>query len=156
MTLLIIILLLIVGIALIFAEIVLLPGTTLAAIAAAAAFIAAIVLSYIEYGMSMAVIMLLVSIVLVIITLVFCMRAKSLKKLSLSTTVDSSALHKADTQTTLGREGVAQTRLAPMGTVNIDGKLIEAKCYEGYVDPLTPVKVVGFEDSVVVVSKIII
>lgn len=154
MTLLIVILLLVVGILLIIAEIVLLPGVTLAAIGAAASFIIAIALAYVEWGFSMAIVLFLISLALVTITLVMCMRSKALKKLSLKTTVDSTALSKADTQTEIGKEGVTQTRLAPMGTVNIDGKLIEAKTYDGFIDPSTPIKVVGFEDSVVIVSQI--
>lgn len=154
MNLLIIILLLVVGVLLIIAEIVLLPGVTLAAIGAAASFIIAIALAYFEWGFTMAIIIFLVSLVLVATTLAICMRSKSLKKLSLNTTVDSTAVAKAELQTELGKECITQTRLAPMGTINIDGKLLEARTFDGYIDPNTPVVVTGFEDSVVIVSKI--
>ena len=41
-----------------------------------------------------------------------------------------------------------------MGSVEIDGKIYEAKLLSGYADPQTPVEVVGFENTSVIVKII--
>ena len=46
------------------------------------------------------------------------------------------------------------SRLSPMGKVCIDGKIVEAKSLDAYVDPKTMVEVVDFENSNVVVKVV--
>ena len=54
----------------------------------------------------------------------------------------------------VGACGRALSRLSPMGSVEIDGKIYEAKLLSGYADPQTPVEVVGFENTSVIVKII--
>ena len=95
-----------------------------------------------------------ISVVLSIITVLLCMRQKMLKKISLNESITSSVSQKAEDIVPLGAEGICQTRLAPMGTVMVNGKILESKTYDGYLDAKTQIKVVGFEDSVVIVSPL--
>ena len=53
----------------------------------------------------------------------------------------------------VGAKGVTISRLSPMGKVEIDGKLYEAKSGGEYIDQRTKVEVVGFENFAVIVKK---
>lgn len=46
------------------------------------------------------------------------------------------------------------SRLAPMGTVEIGGRIYEAKTLDGYVDPRREIEVVGFENFSVIVKPV--
>ena len=152
MELFIIILLIVIGLFLVVAEVLLLPGLTVAAIGALAAFVVSVIMTYNNFGLAASFWVLFGTIILAIVTLLLSLRAKTLRKLSLHSTIDSAVSDKAEHIVALGAEGITQTRLAPMGSVLVDGKIMEAKTYDGYVNPRTPVIVTGFENSVVVVS----
>jgi membrane-bound ClpP family serine protease len=53
-----------------------------------------------------------------------------------------------------GDRGVALGRLAPMGTVVIDGRNYEAKTTGGFVDQHTEVEVIGFENFNIIVRPV--
>ena len=46
------------------------------------------------------------------------------------------------------------SRLSPMGTVEVGGKVYEAKSLTAYVDPRREVEVVGFENFSVIVKTV--
>ena len=54
----------------------------------------------------------------------------------------------------LGTRGRTLSRLSPMGTVEIEGKIYEAKLLSGYVDPQCEVEVIGYENSHILVKRI--
>ena len=47
----------------------------------------------------------------------------------------------------VGQEGIAISRLAPMGTIDVDGAFYEAQSVLDLIDQKTPVKVVKIEGS---------
>jgi membrane-bound ClpP family serine protease len=53
----------------------------------------------------------------------------------------------------IGVKGVAVSRLSPMGKVNFNGKVYEAKSESAYIDQRCEVEVVGFENFNVIVKK---
>ena len=153
MDILIIALLVLLGLILIVAEILLLPGLTVAAIGSVASLLGAIYLCYVNYGLVASAILLLCTVVAVVITLVYSLRSKSLKKISLEENIVGKSSENADVSIALGSEGITTTRLAPMGNVSIDGMTFEAKSVDGYIDARMPIKVMGFENSIVIVSN---
>ncbi len=153
MDILIIALLVLLGLILIVAEILLLPGLTVAAIGSVASLLGAIYLCYVNYGLVASAILLLCTVVAVVITLVYSLRSKSLKKISLDENIVGKSSENADVSIALGSEGITTTRLAPMGNVSIDGMTFEAKSVDGYIDARMPIKVMGFENSIVIVSN---
>ena len=54
----------------------------------------------------------------------------------------------------IGDRGVALSRLAPAGKVEIGGELFEARSVDVYIDQRSDVEVVGFENFTVMVKKI--
>ncbi len=154
MELFIIIFLVVLGLCLLVAEILFIPGITVALTGAIVSFIAAVLLAYYNFGFSCAMWVIGASVVLSVVTVLLCMRRKMLKKISLHESITSSVSRNAEEIVPLGAEGIAQTRLAPMGTVLVNGNILESKTYDGYLEAKTRVKVVGFEDSVVIVSRL--
>ena len=53
----------------------------------------------------------------------------------------------------VGDTGMTVSRLAPMGKVEIGGKIYEAKSMDSYIDPRREVEVVGFENFNIIVRK---
>ncbi|MFI3314199.1 MAG: NfeD family protein [Rikenellaceae bacterium] len=149
-----IILLLLLGVALIIAELLLIPGFTIAGIGSIISFAAAIMITFSYVGSNWAFIVLAIAIVLSAATLIVCTRRNAIKKLTLNTTIDSKVQENADNKITIGKITETTTRLAPMGNITIDGNTFEAKSISGYIEPRTKVVVVGYEDSIVIVEKI--
>lgn len=143
---------LLLGVFLVVAEIVLIPGITIAAVGAAIFYLAAIVLGFIEYGFWGALIVILISLVLSIIALMICSNRKYLKKISLDNKIESKSSKLAKDLVSVGDQGIAVTRLAPMGKVVINGYTLEAKSSVGYVSERSSIKVIALEDSVVIVE----
>lgn len=147
-----IVLLVLLGLFLIVAEILLLPGVTVFAIGSAACFIGAIAWTYTDFGLKWALILLFISLVLIVATLVLSVRSKTLKKISLESNIDSVANISADKLASVGDTGLTITRLAPMGTVTVNNNYIEAKSLDGYIDPKKEIEVAGFDNTIVLVK----
>lgn len=148
----IIVALVVLGLFLVVAEILLLPGITAAAVGAVGCFIGAVILAYMTYGAGTALLVFFGSLVLALAALLVSLRSKTLKRLTLDSNIDSVASVSADKVVPLGAEGVSLTRLAPMGTVVIDGRSWEAKSFDGYIPPKKAVVVTGFDNTAVVVQ----
>lgn len=154
MELITIIALVLLGLFLIVAEILLLPGITIAAVGSIISFLTSLYFAYIYFDVFGASITLLISLLLVTVALIICMKRKNLKIISLETKISSQSSVSAKEFVKIGDKGYAKTRLAPIGSVVVGDHVIDAKSFEGYITQKHPIEVVGFEDSVVVVKKI--
>ncbi|MBQ4278684.1 MAG: serine protease [Rikenellaceae bacterium] len=149
-----IITLIIVGLILIVAELVLLPGLSVAGICALLALAGASYLAFGQFGTTVGVITLIVIIVLAVAVTVVSLRANTWKRLSLKSTIDSASIPTPQEHNIrIGDCGVALTRLAPMGKVVINGTTIEAKTVDAFIDQKKEIEVIGFENFNVVVKK---
>jgi membrane-bound ClpP family serine protease len=72
----------------------------------------------------------------------------------LNTEVDSKVLKLDDANISVGDQGVCVSRLAPMGQVKLNQKIVEARSTGTYVDEKTKVVVVGIIDKIVIVKPI--
>ena len=69
--------------------------------------------------------------------------------------MSSMPLDPRDQNCSGGRDrGMTLSRLSPMGTVEVGGKVYEAKSLTAYVDPRREVEVVGFENFSVIVKTV--
>lgn len=153
MDVLIILLLILLAIFLVVVETLLLPGVTVALIGAFAAGIYATYLTSSLYGFGMGIAVFLLTLVLSLIALLICVKKRNISKMSLKVNSDSVVPNVRE-QVNIGACGVASTRLAPMGTALIDGQYAEAKSVGGFIDQKTAVKVIGYEDNIILVEKI--
>jgi membrane-bound ClpP family serine protease len=154
MTALIIVLLIVFGIVLLLLEFLVIPGITLAAVGGILMIVGGIYMSYEHYGNSIGHLTVLSTIVLSGISLALALKSKTWDKIMLNTEVDSKVLKLDDANISVGDQGVCVSRLAPMGQVKLNQKIVEARSTGTYVDEKTKVVVVGIIDKIVIVKPI--
>jgi membrane-bound ClpP family serine protease len=149
-----IIALVLIGVLLLVAELVLLPGISVAGVGALLAFGVAIFYAFFEYGVLWGVVTLTVTVVLAVIAVFVSLRSNTWQRLSLKTTIDSASTPiPQQNNIRMGQVGITLTRLAPMGKVRIGEVTVEAKAVDDFIDPKQPVEVIGFDNTVVIVAR---
>ena len=87
-----------------------------------------------------------VNVVLVVGLSIYVLRAKTWKRFSLDTKIDSKAVGETPS-VVVGDKGRTVTRLSPVGMVRFGNIQVEAKALEGMIDPNVDVEVVLIEDG---------
>lgn len=150
-----IVLLLVLGALFLMAELVLLPGVSVGGILALACDAAAAYFAFVWYGTTAGWITIGVIFAVAIVVTIFSLRAKTWQRLSLRQQITSSSMDTPqDYNVKVGDRGVAVTRLAPMGKVEINGRTYEAKSATELIDQQSEVEVTGFENFNVLVKKV--
>lgn len=144
--------LIIIGLLLLFAEILLIPGVGIAGILGLVSLGGSCFYAFSQMGGTVGAIVTAVNVALVVGLSIYVLRAKTWKRLSLDTNIDSKAV--ADTGLAVGDRGVTVSRLAPMGSVRFDTELVEVKALEGFVDPEVEVEIVLMEDGKIYVKPV--
>lgn len=144
--------LIIIGLLLLFAEILLIPGVGFAGILGLVSLGGSCFYAFNQLGSTVGAIVTAVNVALVVGLSIYVLRAKTWKRLSLDTNIDSKAV--ADTGLAVGDRGVTVSRLAPMGSARFDTELIEVKALEGFVDPEVEVEIVLMEDGKIYVKPV--
>lgn len=147
-----IITLILVGIVLILAEILLIPGVGVAGILGLLSLGGSCWYAFYEFGNMTGGIVTGVVALLIVLTTIYVLRAKTWKRMSLETNIDSKAVEDDSAYVSLGLRGVAVTRLAPMGVVRFGEKAVEVKAVEGIIDAGSEVEVMMIEDHKIYVS----
>lgn len=146
-----IITLIIVGLILLFAEILIIPGVGVAGILGFVSMGGSCFFAFAQMGNTAGAIVTAVNVVLVVGLTVYVLRAKTWKRLTLDTNIDSKAVE-SETCFSVGDVGTTVTRLAPMGTVRFKDRAVEVKALEGMIDPGVKVQIVLFEDGKIYVK----
>ena len=154
MTMFYIVLLIVLGLLFLVAELVLLPGVSIGAILALVCYGSSIYLAFRDYGTVAGVVVILAILLLSLVATIISLRAKTWQRFSLKQRVDSSSMPSPDQELQVGDRGMTLSRLSPMGTVEVGGKVYEAKSLTAYVDPRREVEVVGFENFSVIVKTV--
>jgi membrane-bound ClpP family serine protease len=147
-----IITLILVGLVLIFAEILLIPGVGIAGVLGLLSMGGSCFYAFHEFGTTAGAIVTGVNAVLISALTVWVLRAKTWKRMSLETNIDSKAVE--GVSLSLGDKGKTVTRLAPMGSARFGNYIVEVKALEGMLDPETPVEVVLIEDNRIYVKPV--
>ena len=147
-----IITLILVGLVLIFAEILLIPGVGIAGILGLLSMGGSCFYAFQLSNMTGAIVTAVNALLIVALT-VWVLRAKTWKRFTLNTNIDSKAVS-ADGVLSVGERGKTVTRLAPMGMVRFDDDSVEVKALEGMIDPGVDVEVVMIEDNNVYVRPV--
>lgn len=147
-----IITLILVGIVLILAEILLIPGVGVAGILGLLSLGGSCWYAFYEFGNMTGGIVTGVVALLIVLTTIYVLRAKTWKRMPLETNIDSKAVEDDSAYVSLGLRGVAVTRLAPMGVVRFGEKAVEVKAVEGIIDAGSEVEVMMIEDHKIYVS----
>ncbi|MBE6235017.1 MAG: serine protease [Bacteroidales bacterium] len=147
-----IITLILVGLVLIFAEILLIPGVGVAGILGLLSMGGSCFYAFMEFGNTTGAVVTAVNVVLVVALTVYVLRAKTWKRMALETNITSKAVEQAVLR--VGEKGRTLTRLAPMGSARFGDYVVEVKALEGMMDPDTFVEVVLIEEGKIYVKAI--
>ncbi len=153
MELLFVILLLFLGIVFILLEIIVFPGISISGIAGVILLCLGIYFSYAQYGQTVGHITLAGTLLIATVATVLAFRYSAWKKVALETELDGKVDVLKDANLQVGTEGITVSRLAPMGSVKIQGRIFEAKCREGYVENGVAVEVVRIQKNLLLVKE---
>ncbi|WP_295987894.1 NfeD family protein [uncultured Alistipes sp.] len=155
MELLLIIALILFGVLFLVAELVFLPGVSVGGILSLICFGSSIYMAFHELGTEAGITATLVCLVLAAAATVLSLRSKTWQRFSLRQKIASSSMPApAEENIRPGDRGVTLSRLAPAGKIEIQGRIYEARSLDSYVDPRTPVEVVGFENFTIIVKTV--
>lgn len=148
-----IITLILVGLVLIFAEVLLIPGVGVAGILGLASMGGSCYYAFTEFGNMTGAIVTAVNAVLIAGLTVWVLRAKTWKRLTLETNIDAKAVV-PEVAVEVGQEGRTMTRLAPMGSARFGNNILEVTSYQGIIDSGVEVKVVAVDGMKIFVEQI--
>lgn len=149
-----IITLILVGLVLIFAEILLIPGVGVAGVLGLLSMGGSCFYAFYEYGNTVGAIVTAVVALLIVALAIWVLRAKTWKRMSLETNIDSKAVSAPAETIAVGDHGKTLTRLAPMGSARFGDYVVEVKALEGMLDPNVDIEVVLIEDNRVIVKPL--
>ena len=149
-----IITLILVGLVLIFAEILLIPGVGVAGVLGILSMGGSCFYAFNQMGTTAGVIVTVVNAVLIVALSIWVLRAKTWKKFTLNTNIDSKAIDKYEEKLSIGDRGRTLTRLSPVGSARLADEVYEGKALEGMIDPGVEVEVVLIEDNKIYVKPI--
>jgi membrane-bound ClpP family serine protease len=151
-----IIFLLLLGDILVLAELLIIPGTIFTGLLGLGSIVGSCYLAYSQIGTTASIVIFIINVVILIICTVLLLRAKTWKKLSLDTKIESTIDNKPQEKgLAVGHQGETITRLAPMGKVEFDGKTIEATSEDGILDPHAKIVISKIEDNKIYVKKLL-
>lgn len=144
--------LILIGLVLIFAEVLLIPGVGIAGILGLLSMGGSCYYAFVEFGTTTGVIVTAVNVFLIVAFTIWMLRAKTWKKLTLNTNIDSKAVV-PEVAVEVGQEGRTVTRLAPMGAARFGNNVLEVTSYQGMIDSGVDIKVVAIDGTKVYVDK---
>ena len=149
-----IITLILVGLVLMFAEILIIPGVGIAGVLGLLSMGGSCYYAFYEFGNNTGAIVTAVNVILLVALAVWILRAKTWKKMSLETNIDSKAVSDNASVLAVGDRGKTLTRIAPMGSARFGDFVVEVKAVEGMLDPNVDVEVVLIEDNKIYVKPL--
>lgn len=144
--------LIIVGVLLVIAEVLFVPGTTLVGILGLLAMVFGIYLSYEYFGQSTGIWVTAGSSVLFIIAVVYGFKSKTWEKFSLKGTMDSKVNEGLTAALREGDTGITSSVLRPIGKAEFADKEYEVKSYGEYIESGTEIKIVKIEMNNIIVE----
>ena len=154
MDILIITSLIIAGLILFIIEVFLLPGISIAGIISAGCILYANYYAFDTLGTVPGCITLAVSVIGVVAITIWFMRSKTVDKLSLEKTIDYRPEPLKGLDLKIGDEGIALTRLALIGNAEFNGRIIEVRSSDGFIDEKCKIRVERIMDGIVMVQKV--
>lgn len=145
--------LILVGIVLIIAEILLIPGVGVAGILGLLSMGGSCWYAFYEFGNVTGGIVTGVTALVLVAFAVIVLRAKTWKRMTLDTAIRSK-VNQLNIELNVGDRGRTTTRLAPMGSVRFGNEVVEVKALEGIIDPDTDVEICMIDNERIFVNKV--
>lgn len=150
----IIIALILIGVALMMAEIFLLPGITIAGIAGGILMIASVVYAFHYIDDTAGYIVIGANVILTAGAFIFLVKSKSLDKISLKTNIESVVDQPELKSLQVGDKGIAISRLNPIGKAEFGEMIVEAKSFTGeFIDADEAIEIIKVGKTNVLVQS---
>jgi membrane-bound ClpP family serine protease len=146
--------LLVIGLLLIIAELVFIPGTTVVGFLGFVIAGVAVVISYKHFGDTIGLYILLGASVTTLLTLVYSFRSNSWSKFSLKTAINSKVNEGLLTSLVIGEEGKATSTLRPIGKAEFQNKQFEVKTTGDYLEAGTRIRIAKIQSNQITVEPI--
>jgi membrane-bound ClpP family serine protease len=143
--------LIILGLMLLFAEILIIPGVGVAGILGLLSMGGSCAYAFMEIGQTAGIVVTAVNAIMIALLTVWVLRAKTWKRFALETNIDAKAVV-PEVDVVPGIKGVSITRLAPMGMARFGDLRLEVTAREGIIDPGVEVEVVEVDGMKVYVT----
>lgn len=143
--------LIILGLMLLFAEILIIPGVGVAGILGLLSMGGSCAYAFMEIGQTAGIVVTAVNAIMIALLTVWVLRAKTWKRFALETNIDAKAVV-PEVDVVSGTKGVSITRLAPMGMARFGDLRLEVTAREGIIDPGVEVEVVEVDGMKVYVT----
>ena len=150
----IIVALLVIGLALIVAELVFIPGTTVVGLLGLFSTIAAIVISYRHYGNEVGFYVLVGTGIVTLGTLFYSFRSRSWSRFSLKTAIDSRVNEGLTDSLQVGDKGVAASRLRPFGKALFNQREYEVRTSGNFLEAGSEVTITLITSNQIIVEPL--
>lgn len=147
-----IIFIILVGILLMILDFLVIPGGVVAIIGVLG-MVAGVVAAFIQYGTLAGFLTLLVTALFTIGSFVLMMRTKTWRKLQLNTRIDSKMNEFDPQKIHVGMTGRALSRLAPMGTGEFDGEVVEVSSPQDFIEVDTEIEITRIDGGKIYVKQ---
>ncbi len=144
--------LIVVGIIFLLLEILVVPGATVVGLFGLALVIAGIVVSFNQYGATTGVMTLAGTMVASLVAIAFALRSNTWKKAMHSSALEGRVNVVEAEKVLKGDEGIAITRLNPMGKALIKDEYYEVRSLDNLIAENTPVIVIKVEGNKIIVK----
>lgn len=141
MEILILALVILLAIVLLLVELFVTPGLSLAGVIATLCGLYAIYYAFAYMGVVAGILTTIITCVASGVAIYLFMNSKSLEKVSLKKTINSTVDRSAEEAIRVGDKGITTTRLALYGKAKLKEAIVEVKSSEGFVDEGTPIVV---------------
>lgn len=152
MSWLVIVSLIIFGIIFLLLEILVVPGTTLVGLVGGGLIVAGVVIAFSDHGMQAGVLTLAGSLVGSVLAIAIALKSNTWRKAMLGTELDGRVNVVEPEKVLAGDEGIAVTRLNPMGKAMIKDEFYEVTSKDNLIGENTPIVVVKVEGNKIIVK----
>lgn len=146
--------LLAIGLFLIIAELIFIPGTTIVGLLGFAFAAVGIVISYRHYGSNIGLYILLGMSATTLLTLVYSFRSNAWSKFSLKTSSDSKVNEGLMTSLIIGEEGKTISTLRPIGKAEFQNRQFEVKTTGDYLETGKRIRIIQIKSHQITVEPI--
>lgn len=140
------------GLTLIAAEIIFIPGTTVVGFIGFATMCGGIYYAYNIHGSQIGHSILIGTTVVGGIMTYFCFKFEIWRKFALEEKMDGKTYENVKAHLKEGQEGVTLSALRPMGTAEFNNEEFEVKTYASYVETNQKVKIIKIENNTIIVE----
>lgn len=144
--------LILIGIIFLLLEILVVPGTTVVGLIGAGMLIGAVVTAFSTFGVTAGVLTLIGSLVISVLAIILALKSNTWRKAMLSTEIDGRVNVVEPDKILVGDEGVAITRLNPMGKAMIKDEFYEVTSKDNLIAENTTIVVVKVEGNKIIVK----